>query len=160
MFDDLLSANAGYAESFDAGSLTAPPTRQLAVVTCMDARIEPLAVLGLGLGEAHVMRNAGGRVSDDVVRSLAVSTHVLGVSTVVVMHHTACGMAAVDEDGLRRLVGDATGEDCSDMEFLTIADPEEALRADVRRLLDSPLLSVDVAGFVYDVTDGRVRRVT
>jgi carbonic anhydrase len=118
----------------------------------MDARIDVFATLGLHLGDAHVIRNAGGRVTDDVLRSLALSTHVLGVDTVVVMQHTKCGLAGVTDDELRRITG------ASDVRFLPIDDHAAALREDLDTLAKTPyLLPVKViAGFVYDVESGEI----
>lgn len=149
VFDDLLAGNARFAASFQAGKLPAPPARKLAVLTCMDARILPLEVFGLRTGDAHIVRNAGGRASDDVLRSLAVSTRAMGVRAIAVVHHTECGMAKIDDD-LRPLVGE-----------MAIDDPDKALRGDVEALLTSPLLpeGTEVAGFRYDVRTGRLHLV-
>lgn len=160
MFDQLLAANAAYAEGFAFGDLPRTPARHLAVVTCMDARIDALAVLGLHEGDAHILRNAGGRVSQDVVRSLLVSTRLLGVSTVGVMHHTDCGMASVDRHELRELVNDVDDEDWESLDLLTIDDRTQALRDDVEQVRTSALLpQLDVAGLLYDVATGRVSRL-
>jgi carbonic anhydrase len=144
----LLEANAGYAAA-RANVHDARPSRHLAVVTCMDARIDVFAVLGLHLGEAHVIRNAGGRVTDDVLRSLALSSHVLGVDTVVVMQHTKCGLAGVTDEELQRLTG-------ADLGFFPIDDHAAALREDIATLSSTPYLEPlkIVAGFVYDVERG------
>ncbi|HTU39109.1 MAG TPA: carbonic anhydrase [Acidimicrobiales bacterium] len=150
---DLLAANRGYADA--RANIDDPrPSRRLAVVTCMDARIDVFAVLGLHLGEAHVIRNAGGRVTDDVLRSLALSTGVLGVDTAVVMQHTRCGLAGVTDDELRTLTG-------ADLGFLPIDDHAAALREDVDVLARTPYLSRLrlVAGVVYDVESGRLEDV-
>lgn len=124
----------------------------MAVVTCMDARIDVFAVLGLHLGEAHVIRNAGGRITDDVLRSLALSIHVLGVDTVVVMQHTKCGVAGVSDSDLRRITG-------ADLDFFAFDDHAVALQEDIDLLTTvpylKPLLRV-VAGFVYDVETGEL----
>ena len=160
MFAELLDANATYAEAFTLGDLPVPPRRKLVVVTCMDTRIDPLAVLGLPPGDAHILRNAGGRVSDDVLRSLLVSTHLLGARNVVVMHHTDCGMAKVDRNAVRELLSDIDEEDWRELDLLTIDDREQALRDDVERVRTSPLLpQVAVVGWVYDVSTGRVTEV-
>jgi carbonic anhydrase len=146
----LLAANEEYASSraHVAGSR---PTRHLAVLTCMDARIDVFAVLGLHLGDAHVLRNAGGRVTDDVLRSLALSSHVLGVETVVIMQHTKCGLAGVSDDEMRRVTG-------ADFGFYPIDDHAAALREDVDLLARTPYLApVQIfGGFVYDVESGRL----
>lgn len=149
----LLEANEGYATA-RARVGDARPSRRLAVVTCMDARIDVFAVLGLHLGEAHVIRNAGGRVTEDVLRSLAVSGHVLGVDTVVVMQHTRCGLAGRTDQELQALTG-------ADLGFFPIDDHVAALREDVRQLARQPYLGPisTVAGLVYDVETGRLSDV-
>jgi carbonic anhydrase len=146
----LLAANEGYAAA-RANVADARPSRHLAVVTCMDARIDVFAVLGLHLGEAHVIRNAGGRVTDDVLRSLALSTHVLGVDSVVVMQHTRCGLAGVTDEDLRERTG-------ADFGFFPIDDHAAALGEDIELLRTRPFLSPLklIAGFVYDVETGRL----
>jgi carbonic anhydrase len=151
LLDELLAANAAATRP---AALDQRPTRRLAVVTCMDARIDVFAVLGLELGDAHVIRNAGGRLTDDVLRSLALSSGVLGVDTVVVMQHTKCGLAGATDAELRARTG-------ADLEFLPIADHEVALRADIDRLSGTPYLAAvrTIAGFVYDVDSGRVEDV-
>ena len=146
----LLAANEAYADA-RAKVTDARPGRRLAIVTCMDARIDVFAVLGLHLGEAHVIRNAGGRVTDDVLRSLALSSHVLGVDTVVVMQHTKCGLAGVTDEELRAITG-------ADYGFFPIDDHAAALREDVELLSEDPHLSPVqvIAGFIYDVESGEV----
>ena len=149
----LLDANEGYAAA--RASVADPrPSRRLAVITCMDARIDVFAVLGLHLGEAHVIRNAGGRVTDDVLRSLALSTHVLGVDTVVVMQHTKCGLAGVTDAELRNFTG-------ADLGFFPIDDHAAALREDIALLTSQPYLGPvkAIAGFVYDVESGEINDV-
>jgi carbonic anhydrase len=146
----LLAANRGYA--VDRSTVADPrPGRHLAVVTCMDARIDVLAALGLHLGEAHVIRNAGGRVTDDVLRSLALSSHVLGVDTVVVMQHTGCGLEGATDEELRTVTG-------ADLDFLPIEDHAAALREDIALLAATPFLAslTEIAGLVYDVESGKV----
>ncbi|MHB1785411.1 MAG: beta-class carbonic anhydrase [Acidimicrobiales bacterium] len=149
----LLAANEGYAAA-RANVAAAHPGRHLAVVTCMDARIDVFAALGLHLGEAHVIRNAGGRVTDDVLRSLALSSQVLGVDTVVVMQHTKCGLAGVSDEELRRLTG-------ADLGFFPIDDHAGALREDIEVLTSTPYLAPVkvVAGFIYDVESGEINDV-
>jgi len=146
----LLTANEGYAAA--RASVADPrPSRRLAVITCMDARIDVFAVLGLHLGEAHVIRNAGGRVTDDVLRSLALSSHVLGVDTVVVMQHTKCGLAGVTDAELRQFTG-------ADLGFFPIDDHAAALREDIELLASKPYLEPlnVIAGFIYDVESGQI----
>lgn len=149
----LLAANRGYAAA-RANVADPRPGRHLAVVTCMDARIDVFAALGVHLGEVHVIRNAGGRVTDDVLRSLALSSHVLGVDTVVVMQHTKCGLAGVTDEELRTLTG-------ADLGFFPIDDHAGALREDIDLLVTTPYLAPlkVIAGFVYDVESGVVEDV-
>ena len=146
----LLDANHLYAQA-RANVHDPRPSRRLAVVTCMDARIDVFAVLGLHLGEAHVLRNAGGRVTEDVLRSLALSSHVLGVTTVVVMQHTKCGLMGVTDEELQARTGAQLG-------FLPIGDLESAVAEDVQRLATTPYLApiTLIAGFVYDVETGAI----
>ena len=149
----LLAANEAYAAA-RANVADARPSRHLAVLTCMDARIDVFAALGLQAGEAHVLRNAGARVTDDVLRSLALSSHVLGVDTVVVMQHTGCGLAGASDEELQQRTG-------ADLRFLAIDDHTEALHRDVDVLADTPYLGPlrVIAGFVYDVESGAVEDV-
>src|SRR5213082_3525322 len=148
--DRMLAANDAYAAA-RANVADARPGRRLAVVTCMDARIDVFAVLGLHLGEAHVIRNAGGRVTDDVLRSLALSSQVLGVDTVVVMQHTKCGLAGVTDEELRERTG-------ADLGFFPIDDHAAALREDIELLSGTPYLAPieRIAGFIYDVESGQL----
>jgi carbonic anhydrase len=148
--ENVLSANRGYAAA-RANVTDARPGRHMAVVTCMDARIDVFAVLGLHLGEAHVIRNAGGRVTEDVLRSLALSSHVLGVDTVVVMQHTKCGLAGVTDAELQRITG-------ADLGFFPIDDHAAALGEDIDLLTNTPYLAPlqVIAGFIYDVESGEL----
>ncbi len=149
----LLDANEGYAAA--RASVADPrPGRHLAIVTCMDARIDVFAVLGLHLGEAHVLRNAGGRVTDDVLRSLALSSQVLGVHTVVIMQHTKCGLAGISDEELQAITG-------ADLGFFPIDDHAAALREDVALLTTKAYLEPleVIAGFVYDVESGELDHV-
>ena len=151
-FEDLLTANEQYAAGFGSGHLAAPPARGLAVVTCMDSRIDPLPVLGLGLGDAKVIRNAGGRVTDDALRSLVVATHLLGVRRVLVVEHTDCGMTKLSEQDARERVGSP------DLDLGMITDQQASLQEDVRKVRTSPHLPAGLAvlGCLYDVTTGRL----
>jgi carbonic anhydrase len=146
----LIEANEQYAAA-RAGVADAHPGRRLAVVTCMDARIDVFAALGLHLGEALVIRNAGGRVTDDVLRSLALASHVLGVETVVVMQHTKCGLTGVTDEELQEITG-------RDLGFLSIADHDRAMREDVETLATTSYLGPlkVIAGFVFDVETGHI----
>jgi carbonic anhydrase len=146
----LLEANQRYADTRDKLD-GRQPRRHLAVVTCIDTRIDPLDVLGLELGEAVVLRNAGARVTDDVLRTLAVSTHVLGVDTVVLMQHTTCGLTDTTDDELRARTG-------AELDFLVIDDHGSTLRTDVDRLARIPYLAsiTSMAGLLYDLDSGLV----
>lgn len=158
-FGDVTAANEAYAKTYDLGALEARAAKGLAVLTCMDSRIEPLAMLGLARGDAKILRNAGARVTDDVLRTLVLATYLLGVHRVMVVPHTSCRMTG-SEDGVHEAVGAAGGPDTRWMRFLTAEDQEEALRADVQRVRSFPYLSrVEVGGFVLDLGTGRVRRV-
>ncbi len=147
---DLLEANLRYADA-RARVGDSRPWRHLAIVTCMDARIDVFAILGLRLGEAHVLRNAGGRVTEDVLRSLALSVHAFGVDTVAVMQHTRCGLAGVTDEELRRTTG-------ADLGFLPIEHHETALRDDIAVLSATEYLwpITSIAGFVYDIDTGAI----
>ncbi len=158
VFQDLLAANEGYAERFTSGGLAGQAARGLAVVTCMDSRIEPLQMLGLSKGDAKILRNAGGRVTDDVLRTLVLATHLLGVDRVMVVEHTDCRMTKVDDDQAHQAIREASGLDTRSLEFHTIPDQQAALERDVQRIRSFPYLPRDLAvvGCVYDVSTGRV----
>lgn len=161
MFDDLVEGNDAHAAGFVDVGLGPRPARRLAIVTCMDVRVDPLAMSGSRLGDAHVVRNAGGRVTSDVVRSIVVGVELLGVERVAVVQHTDCGMAGVTDDELGELVASRRGVDEVPFEFFTIDDQEQTLTGDVESLRHAEVLAgaVEVAGFVYDVRTGRLRRV-
>ncbi len=156
--DELIEANARFAQDFDRGDLPMPPARNVAVLACMDARLHPETFLGLDIGDAHMIRNAGGRASDDAIRSLIISNRLLGTREYLVIHHTDCGMLTFSNDDLHGKLADETGEDATHIDFLPFADLEQSVRDDVQRIKDSPFLPDDapVAGYVYDVTDGRL----
>jgi carbonic anhydrase len=158
--DELLQANAEYARTFDRGDLPMPPARRLAIVTCMDARIVPSRQFGLEEGDAHVIRNAGGRARD-ALRSLVISQRLLGTNEIAVIHHTDCGMLTFTNRDLHAKVKQDLGADASSIDFLPFADLEESVREDVAFLLSSPLIPGDVLirGFVYDVRTGRLEEV-
>jgi carbonic anhydrase len=157
----LVDANQRFAAQFDKGTLPMPPARHLAVLTCMDARLHPEAFLGLDFGDAHVIRNAGGRASDDAIRSLIISSHLLNTREFVVIHHTDCGMLTFSNADLQGKLAQETGEDVSGFDFLPFTDLTESVRDDVRRIQASPLLdeSIPVSGFIYDVRTGRLESV-
>ena len=158
--DDLLAANAAFADAFAAGGLPRPPRRPLAILTCIDARIEPLRLLGLGLGDASVLRNAGARATDDVVRSLVVARGLLGVREVLVLGHTDCGLEGVSSDEIRERILQKGGPDVQAMDLEPFPEVEEAVREAVGRLAGEPLLAgLATAGAVHEVATGRVRNV-
>jgi carbonic anhydrase len=158
---ELLASNARYAEGFDLGELPSPPARRVAILTCMDSRLDPALFLGLAEGDAHVIRNAGGRASNDALRSLILSYKLLGTREFVVIHHTDCGLSAYDESEIRQRLERDTGADASGIDFLTFSDLEESVREDVRRIRESPFIpeEIPVHGLVYDVASGRLKRV-
>jgi carbonic anhydrase len=160
VIDELLEANRGYARSFDRGHLPMPPARRVAVVTCMDARILPSRVLGIDIGEAHVIRNAGGRARE-ALRSLVISQQLLGTREVAVIHHTDCGMLTFTNAQLRAKVKQTLGADAGGIDFLPFTDVEQSVREDVDFLEASPLIPRDIPirGFVYDVKTGIVTEV-
>lgn len=161
VLDELLDANQRFAGSFDKGDLPTPPARHVAVLTCMDARLDPAKFLGLEIGDAHVVRNAGGRASDDAIRSLVISSELLGTREYVVIHHTGCGMLSFTDDELRNRLTSERGVDASGVEFLPFSDLEQSVRDDVRTLTESALIRPDVtiSGFIYDVGSGRLQEV-
>jgi carbonic anhydrase len=159
--DELLAANAAYSHVFTKGDLPIPPARQVAILVCMDARIDPAKALGLEEGDAHVIRNAGGRASDDALRSLIISQQLLGTREVLVIHHTDCGMLAFTDGQLRQKLYDELGADASGIDFLAFDDLERSVRDDVATIRSSPLIleATPVRGFVYDVHTGRLTEV-
>jgi len=138
--DKMVDANQSYAGSFDEGALPMPPARGVAIVTCMDARLHPAKFLGLGLGDAHVIRNAGGRASDDAVRSLIISSRLLGTNEFAVIHHTDCGMLTFSNDDLRGKLAAETGADASGIDFLPFPDLGQSVRDDVATIKASPFI--------------------
>ncbi|GAA2215594.1 carbonic anhydrase [Nonomuraea monospora] len=156
-FDDLYAANAKFAETFGDSGLTGRAARGLAVVTCMDSRIDPLGLLGLKPGDAKILRNAGARVTDDVLRTLVLAVVLLGVDRVLVMPHTDCGMAKATDADVHRLAGER-GIDTRSLDFHTVPDQDEALKHDLTRIRTSPFLpqGMPVSGAIYDVRSGRL----
>src|SRR5215203_7478738 len=155
--DELLRNNEAYAASFDKGHLGMPPTKKVAVVACMDARLQPNRILGLEEGEAHVIRNAGGVITDDEIRSLAISQRLLGTEEIILMHHTDCGMLTFSDDDFRRSIEEETG-----IKPQGAAESFPNLEQDVRqskaRIEASPFIpnKDSIRGFVYDVETGRL----
>jgi carbonic anhydrase len=157
-FTDVLEGNETYAADFPGTGLTGRALKGLALVTCMDSRIEPLPLLGMEQGDVKILRNAGARVTDDVLRTLVLAAYLLDVTRVLVMPHTHCKMASATEDQIHRQILEERGVDTYSVEFRTVPDQEEALAYDVRRIRSYPLLPRDlvVAGAVYDVHSGRI----
>jgi carbonic anhydrase len=158
--DELVRANQEYARTFSRGHLPLPPARRAAILTCMDARILPSRALGLEEGDAHVIRNAGGRARD-ALRSLIISQRLLGTREIAVIHHTDCGMLTFSNRELREKVREDLGSDTGEFDFLPFQDLEGSVREDVEFLLATQLLDPDtlIRGFVYDVRSGRLQEV-
>ncbi|MGH3036289.1 MAG: beta-class carbonic anhydrase [Gaiellaceae bacterium] len=159
--DTLLAANEVFAESFSHGHLPMPPARRLAIVTCMDARLDPARFLGLEPGDAHVIRNAGGLVTDDAIRSLCISHRLLGTQEVVVIAHTDCGMLTFSNDDLRERLRAEAGVDAGEVDFLPFTDLEESVRRSLTAVRESEWLpdSLELSGWIYDVREGRLAEV-
>jgi carbonic anhydrase len=161
---EFVTANREYAATFDKGELPLPPARKVAVVVCMDARIDPARALGLEEGDAHVIRNAGGRAAE-ALRSLVISQQLLGTEEVVIIHHTDCGMLTFSNEDLRsqcvETFGTAAAEIADSIDFLPFEDLEQSVRDDVAIVRDSPLIpdSIPVKGFIYDVRTGLLNEV-
>ena len=155
--DEVTAANEHYAATFANQGLPAAPRRKLAVVTCMDARLDPAKFLGLADGDAHVIRNAGGLVNDETIRSLVISHHLLGTEEAIVIGHTNCGMLTITNGDLH----DRLGPDAQRIDFQPFSDLAESVRQSVERIRSNPLLpeSFGAQGFVYDVETGRIEPV-
>jgi carbonic anhydrase len=159
-FADVLAANRAYAAGYQLADLEARAAKGLGVLTCMDSRIDPLAMLGLAPGDAKILRNAGARVTDDVLRTLVLASYLLGVDRVMVVAHTNCRMAGGTETDVHAAIRAAGGPDTRSISFLTTDDQKSALRDDVQRVRSWPYLgNVTVGGFLYDLSTGRLRRV-
>jgi carbonic anhydrase len=158
--DDFLANNAEYASTFN-GPLPLPPAKHVAVVACMDARLDVYRVLGINEGESHVIRNAGGVVTDDVIRSLAISQRLLGTEEIILIHHTDCGMLTFTDDDFKRGIQDETGvkPPWSPEAFPDVADD---VRQSLRRIENSPFVTkhVSLRGFVFDVATGKLEEIT
>lgn len=178
--DEILAANESYAAAFgDKSALPLPPARGFAILTCMDARLDPAAYAGLAEGDAHVIRNAGGRASDDAIRSLVISHKLLGTGEYFVVHHSDCGMllftdevmsgllensletAALDDSGWHDQGSGPGSTEGRYVRWLTISDPREAVVEDVRRIREHPLIdpAIPIHGFIYDVRTGRLNEI-
>jgi len=161
MFDDLLDANRRYRSEFHDSGVAGTAAKGLAVVTCIDSRIDPLALLGLRPGDAKIIRNAGARVTDDALRSVVIAVNLLGVNRVCVVQHTDCAMVGQTDEQLRARIEAASGADASGWEFLTSTDQMATLHDDIERITTCPLVPgyVHVGGFVFDVHSGALTPV-
>lgn len=157
-FSDLIDANVDYAAQFDRADLEAPPAHRLAVLTCMDARIDTDRAFGIREGDAHVLRNAGARVTDDMIRSLIKSTNQLGVTRIAIVHHTDCGAAKIKLPDLRERVKERCGHDPAWVDFHLIDDEDQSIIDDVEALAACPWLppGTVIGGFMYDVKTGQL----
>ena len=158
VFADVLEANSKFVSSFEDEHLTGTARKGLAIVTCMDSRITPLAVVGMKSGDAKILRNAGARVTDDMLRTLVLATYLLGVERVLVMPHTDCRMASGDEESIHRSIETKHGIDTRGVQFKMVTDQRAALAADVASIRSYEILpkTLKVAGAVYDVKSGRL----
>src|SRR6195256_2788913 len=158
--DELLANNERYAANFDKGELPLPPGKKVAVVACMDARLNPYGILGLQEGDAHVIRNAGGVVTDDEIRSLAISQRLLGTEEIILIHHTDCGMLTFTDDDFKRQVQDDTGIK-PEWAAEAFSDLDEDVRQSIARIKASPFIPHKNAtrGFVFDVAKGKLNEV-
>ncbi len=159
--DDLLKNNESFVESFDKGDLPLPPARKIAVVACMDARLNPYPILGLELGDAHVIRNAGGVITDDEIRSLAISQHLLGTEEIMLIHHTDCGMLTFNDQEFASKLEEETGQR-PHWNAQSFPDLDQDVRDSIQRIKDSPFIprTDSVRGFVYAVETGELREVS
>ncbi|VTY17781.1 Beta-carbonic anhydrase 1 [Streptococcus dysgalactiae] len=160
-FDHFLSANEAYVALHGTAHLPLKPKTRVAIVTCMDSRLHVAQALGLALGDAHILRNAGGRVTDDMIRSLVISQQQMGTREIVVLHHTDCGAQTFTNEGFARQLRDSLGVEVGDRDFLPFTDVEASVREDMAILRQSPLIPDDVMinGAVYDVDTGRMTPV-
>jgi len=160
-FRDLIRANDDFVSGFQHSELTGTARKGLAIITCMDSRISPLAVVGMQAGDAKILRNAGARVTDDVLRTLVLASYLLGVNRVLVMPHTDCRMARDDEATIHATIKEQHGVDTTSLEFRTVSDQRAALAIDVKSIREYPLLQrgVSVAGAIYNVSTGKLEPV-
>jgi carbonic anhydrase len=158
--DELLTNNEAYASDFDKAGLPMPPAKKVAVLACMDARLSPFGALGLHEGDAHVIRNAGGVVTDDAIRSLAISQRLLGTEEIILIHHTDCGMLTFTDDAFKRSIQDDVGIK-PEWAAESFTDLDEDVRQSIARIRASPFIprKDSVRGFVYDVATGKLREV-
>jgi carbonic anhydrase len=162
IYEENLAANQQYAEKFTLGHLPMPPARKLAIVACMDARLTVEQFLGLKTGDAHIIRNAGGLVTEDAIRSLIISSYLLGTRTYYVIQHTDCGMLTFTDAKLREQLKTETGHDASHLHFHSFSDVEKSVKKQLQTIRSNPFLprGIDVHGFVYDVRMGKLSEIS
>lgn len=160
-FTDILTANRSFAATFEDAGLSGTAARGLAIVTCMDSRLDPLKIVGMRPGDAKILRNAGARVTEDVLRTLVLAAHLLGVNRVLVMPHTDCRMSSGDEAAMHQAILEKSGMDTRSIEIRTVADQFEALKTDLIRIRTFPLLpnGLIVGGAIYDVKNGQLNPI-
>jgi carbonic anhydrase len=158
--DEFLKNNEAFTEGFDKGDLPLPPAKKVAIVACMDARLNPYPILGLSIGDAHVIRNAGGVITDDEIRSLAISQHLLGTEEIMLIHHTGCGMLTFSDTEFEQKLEQETGQRPG-WRARSFSDLAEDVRDSIRRITESPFIprKGEVRGFIYDVETGRLNEV-
>jgi carbonic anhydrase len=161
VIDELIRNASSYRDSFESGDLPLPPAKKVAIVACMDARLNPYGLLGLHEGDAHVIRNAGGVITDDEIRSLAISQRLLGTEEIMLIHHTDCGMLTFGDDDFRRQVQEETGIK-PEWPAETFSDLDEDVRQSIARIKASPFVpnKDNVRGFVYEIETGNLREVS
>jgi carbonic anhydrase len=161
IFDELMEHNKAYAKRFDLGHLQTPPVKKLVILTCMDSRMDLEQLLGLSVGDAHMIRNAGGLATEDAIRSLILSTHLLGTRAIAVIQHTQCGLMAITDDEFRRRLSSDTGSDASRLQFHAFRDIDQNIAQNVLRIRRNPFLpsEIQVRGYAYDVTTGALREI-
>lgn len=161
VFDEMLTHNEGYAKRFDLGHLQTPPVKKLVILTCMDSRMDLEQLLGLRVGDAHMIRNAGGLATEDAIRSLLLSTHLLGTRSIAIIQHTECGLMSITDEEFRWRLSTSTGKDASHMQFHAFRDLDKNVREQLKRLQQDPFLplNIEVRGYVYDVKRGALREV-
>jgi carbonic anhydrase len=162
IYEENLAANQHYAEKFSLGHLPMPPAQKLAIVACMDARLTVEQFLGLKTGDAHIIRNAGGLVTEDALRSLIISSYLLGTRTYYVVQHTDCGMLTFTDEKLREKLKSETGHDASHLHFHSFSDVEKSVKKQLQTIRNNPFLprDIDVHGFVYDVRTGKLLEIS
>src|SRR5689334_12612618 len=161
VFDEMLAHNESYAQRFDLGHLQTPPARKLVILTCMDSRMDLEQLLGLQVGDAHMIRNGGGLATDDAIRSLILSTHLLGTRSIAIIQHTECGLLSITDEQMRHRLTAQTGRDASHLQFHAFTDIDKNVTEQVKRVREHPFLpkNIQVRGYVYDVKNGSLREV-